>query len=83
MRSNLPAIELLESTHQFPGPYMFKAIGRFCPFGLVAAARPGGFATAPMRDMWLCPQSQISRSARLSERPYSVSEYSTLGGTVA
>ena len=24
----LPAIELLESTHQFPGPYMFKAIGR-------------------------------------------------------
>ncbi|HEY1860896.1 MAG TPA: DUF493 domain-containing protein [Gemmataceae bacterium] len=28
MRSNLPAIELLESTHQFPGPYMFKAIGR-------------------------------------------------------
>jgi uncharacterized protein len=28
MRSNLPAIELLEATHQFPGPYMFKAIGR-------------------------------------------------------
>jgi putative lipoic acid-binding regulatory protein len=24
----LPAIELLESTHQFPGPYMFKVIGR-------------------------------------------------------
>jgi putative lipoic acid-binding regulatory protein len=24
----LPAIELLESTHHFPGPYMFKVIGR-------------------------------------------------------
>jgi putative lipoic acid-binding regulatory protein len=24
----LPSIELLENTHQFPGPYMFKAIGR-------------------------------------------------------
>jgi putative lipoic acid-binding regulatory protein len=24
----LPAIALLESTHQFPGPYMFKVIGR-------------------------------------------------------
>jgi putative lipoic acid-binding regulatory protein len=24
----LPAIELLESTHSFPGPYMFKVIGR-------------------------------------------------------
>ena len=23
----LPTIELLESTHVFPGPYMFKAIG--------------------------------------------------------
>ena len=23
----LPTIELLESTHAFPGPYMFKAIG--------------------------------------------------------
>lgn len=24
----LPAIELLEATHQFPGKFMFKAIGR-------------------------------------------------------
>ena len=24
----LPSIELLESTHTFPGPYMFKVIGR-------------------------------------------------------
>jgi hypothetical protein len=24
----LPAIELLESTHKFPGPYMFKVIGK-------------------------------------------------------
>src|SRR5438132_12015887 len=24
----LPAIALLESTHSFPGPYMFKVIGR-------------------------------------------------------
>lgn len=24
----LPAIELLERTHTFPGPYMFKVIGR-------------------------------------------------------
>jgi len=24
----LPSIELLEATHQFPGPYMFKVIGR-------------------------------------------------------
>jgi putative lipoic acid-binding regulatory protein len=24
----LPSIELLESVHQFPGPYVFKAIGR-------------------------------------------------------
>jgi putative lipoic acid-binding regulatory protein len=24
----LPAIELLESTHTFPGPYIFKVIGR-------------------------------------------------------
>jgi putative lipoic acid-binding regulatory protein len=28
MKSNLPAIDLLEATHRFPGPYMFKAIGR-------------------------------------------------------
>jgi putative lipoic acid-binding regulatory protein len=28
MRSNLQAIQLLESTHQFPGTYMFKAIGK-------------------------------------------------------
>lgn len=26
--SDLPAIELLEKTHRFPGPYIFKAIGR-------------------------------------------------------
>jgi putative lipoic acid-binding regulatory protein len=25
---NLPSIELLESTHEFPGPYTFKVIGR-------------------------------------------------------
>jgi putative lipoic acid-binding regulatory protein len=25
---HLPALELLESTHCFPGPYMFKVIGR-------------------------------------------------------
>jgi hypothetical protein len=25
---NLPAIELLEATHTFPGTYMFKVIGR-------------------------------------------------------
>jgi putative lipoic acid-binding regulatory protein len=24
----LPSIDLLESTHQFPGPYLFKVIGR-------------------------------------------------------
>ncbi len=28
MMSDLPSIELLEKTHQFPGPYMFKFIGR-------------------------------------------------------
>jgi putative lipoic acid-binding regulatory protein len=26
-RNDLPSIELLESTHTFPGPYMFKVIG--------------------------------------------------------
>jgi len=26
--NELPAVELLESTHCFPGTYMFKAIGR-------------------------------------------------------
>jgi putative lipoic acid-binding regulatory protein len=26
--SDLPAIELLEANHTFPGPYMFKVIGR-------------------------------------------------------
>ena len=25
---NLPSAELLENTHDFPGPYMFKVIGR-------------------------------------------------------
>jgi uncharacterized protein len=25
---DLPAIELLEAGHEFPGPYMFKVIGR-------------------------------------------------------
>ena len=24
---NLPSVELLERTHEFPGPYVFKAIG--------------------------------------------------------
>lgn len=28
MKRTLPAIELLESTHQFPCVYMFKVIGR-------------------------------------------------------
>ena len=27
MTTDLPAIQLLESTHHFPGPYMFKVIG--------------------------------------------------------
>ncbi len=26
--SEFPTIELIERTHQFPGPYMFKVIGR-------------------------------------------------------
>ena len=26
--TDLPAIALLESTHSFPGPYLFKVIGR-------------------------------------------------------
>lgn len=26
--TDLPALELLESTHHFPGPYTFKAIGK-------------------------------------------------------
>ncbi len=26
--AKMPSIELLESTHRFPGPYVFKAIGR-------------------------------------------------------
>jgi putative lipoic acid-binding regulatory protein len=26
--SNLPSVELLESTHEFPGPFTFKAIGQ-------------------------------------------------------
>ena len=26
--STLPSVELLEQTHSFPGPYMFKVIGR-------------------------------------------------------
>jgi putative lipoic acid-binding regulatory protein len=34
---DLPAIELLESTHQFPGPYLFKVIGR-ADNGFVARA---------------------------------------------
>ena len=25
---NLPSAELIENTHEFPGPYMFKVIGR-------------------------------------------------------
>ena len=37
---------------------------------------------APIRSMWLRPQSQIALKARLRDRPYAVSEYSTLGGTV-
>jgi putative lipoic acid-binding regulatory protein len=26
--NDLPSIELLENTHHFPGPYMFKVIGK-------------------------------------------------------
>jgi putative lipoic acid-binding regulatory protein len=25
---NMPSVELLESTHRFPGPYVFKVIGK-------------------------------------------------------
>ncbi len=32
---NVPTAELLESTHEFPGPYLFKVIGR-CEQGFVA-----------------------------------------------
>ena len=35
--SELPAIELLENTHTFPGPYTFKVIGR-AERGFVARA---------------------------------------------
>jgi putative lipoic acid-binding regulatory protein len=28
MKSNLPTLELLEDTHQFPCPYLFKIIGK-------------------------------------------------------
>jgi uncharacterized protein len=31
----VPSIALLEATHQFPGPYMFKAIGQ-CEEGFAA-----------------------------------------------
>ncbi len=40
----LPSIELLEAAHSFPGPYMFKAIGRSengFVARAVAAARQG------------------------------------------
>jgi putative lipoic acid-binding regulatory protein len=36
----MPAIQLLESTHQFPGSYMFKVIGR-SERGFVARAVAG------------------------------------------
>jgi putative lipoic acid-binding regulatory protein len=35
--NDLPSIELLESTHTFPGPYMFKVIG-LAERGFVARA---------------------------------------------
>lgn len=34
---NLPTVELLDSTHEFPGPYLFKVIGRW-EQGFVARA---------------------------------------------
>jgi uncharacterized protein len=34
---HLPSVELLESTHSFPGPYTFKVIGRW-EEGFVARA---------------------------------------------
>ena len=45
--SELPAIELLESTHTFPGPYIFKVIGR-SERGFVARA------VAAVRDTLAC-----------------------------
>jgi putative lipoic acid-binding regulatory protein len=45
--SELPAIELLESTHTFPGPYIFKVIGR-AERGFVARA------VAAVRDTLAC-----------------------------
>lgn len=39
--NHLPSAELLENTHDFPGPYMFKVIGRSqggCFVALVVAA---------------------------------------------
>ena len=38
--AGMPAIQLLESTHQFPGSYMFKVIGR-SERGFVARAVAG------------------------------------------
>jgi putative lipoic acid-binding regulatory protein len=34
---NLPSVELLDSTHEFPGPYLYKVIGR-AESGFVARA---------------------------------------------
>jgi putative lipoic acid-binding regulatory protein len=45
----LPAIELLESTHTFPGPYTFKVIGKTDP-GFVARI------VAAVRDTLGCDQ---------------------------
>ena len=45
--SELPAIELLESTHTFPGRYIFKVIGR-SERGFVARA------VAAVRDELAC-----------------------------
>ena len=57
-------------------------VAPFFPSALGTAALSENRATAPIRSMCFCPQWQIARSARLRDWPYSVSEYSTLGGTV-
>jgi uncharacterized protein len=44
----VPSVELLESTHTFPGPYMFKAIGKG-ENGFVARV------VAAVRDELACP----------------------------
>lgn len=68
--TEMPSLELLEKTHQFPGPYMFKVIGRVengFVARVVAAVREE--LAEPLDPPFTCRESHGGRHVSVTLEP--------------